>query len=87
MNEVVVTAQYTPQRVDQSIYKVQVIGAKKIDQKGANNLAELFSSELSMQINQDGALGSNLNIRGLGGEHVKFLLDGVTMIGRLNEIN
>lgn len=84
MNELVVTAQYTPQRVDQSIYKVQVIGAKKIDQKGANNLAELFSSELSMQINQDGALGSNLNIRGLGGEHVKFLIDGVPMIGRLN---
>ncbi len=84
MNEVVVTAQYKPQRVDKSIYKVKVIGAKQIDQKGANNLSELFSDELSIRVNQDGALGSSMSIRGLSGEHVKFLIDGVPVIGRMN---
>lgn len=84
LNEVVVTAQYTPQRVDQSIYKVKVIGVKQIEQKGATNLSNLFQNELSIRISQDGMLGSNMNIRGLGGEHVKFLIDGVPVIGRLN---
>jgi outer membrane receptor for ferrienterochelin and colicins len=84
MSELVVTAQYKPQRVDKSIYKVKVIGAQQIEQKAANNLSELFSDELSIRINQDGALGSSMSIRGLSGEHVKFLVDGVPLIGRMN---
>lgn len=84
MNEVVVTAQYKPQRVDKSIYKVKVIGAKQIDDKAANNLSDLFSDELGIRINQDGALGSSMSIRGLSGENVKFLIDGIPVIGRLN---
>ncbi len=84
MDEVVVTAQYSPQPVDKSIYKVRVIGAKQIKQKAANNLADLFSDELSIRLTQDGALGSSMSIRGLSGENVKFLIDGVPVIGRLN---
>lgn len=84
MNELVVTAQFTPQRVDKSIYKVKVIGAKEIEQKAASNLSELFSNELGIRINQDGALGSSMSIRGLSGENVKFLVNGVPVIGRLN---
>ena len=84
MNEVVVTAQYTPQRVDKSIYKVKVLGAKEINRKAANDLAELFADELNMRISHDGALGSSMSIRGLSGEHVKFLIDGVPVIGRMN---
>ncbi len=84
MNEVVVTAQYTPQRADKSIYKIKVIGAKQIEQKGATNLSDLFQNELSIRISQDGTFGSKMSIRGLGGEHVKFLIDGVPVIGRLD---
>ncbi len=84
MDEVVVTAQYSPQAVDKSIYKVKVIGAKQIEQKGANNLSDLFSDELGIRVNQDGALGTSMSIRGLSGENVKFLIDGVPVIGRLN---
>lgn len=84
MSELVVTAQYTPQRVDKSIYKVNVIGAKQIEQQSAVNLADLFVDELSVRVNQDGALGSNMSIRGLSGEHVKFLVDGIPVIGRMN---
>ena len=86
MNEVVVTAQYKPQRVDKSIYKVKVIGAKQIDDKAANNLSDLFSDELGIRINQDGALGSSMSIRGLSGENVKFLIDGIPML-QLQEDN
>ena len=84
MNEVVVTAQYAPQRVDKSIYKVKVINSRQIEQKAANNLTDLLSSELNIRISQDGALGSSMSLQGLSGEHVKFLVDGVPVIGRMN---
>jgi outer membrane receptor for ferrienterochelin and colicins len=84
MNEVVVTAQYAPQRVDQSIYKVKVINSRQIEQKAANNLTDLLNSELNIRISQDGALGTSMSMQGLSGEHVKFLVDGVPVIGRMN---
>ncbi|MBE0642041.1 MAG: TonB-dependent receptor, partial [Bacteroidales bacterium] len=84
MEAVVVTAQYTPRRADQSIYPVRVIGSAKISSKASNDLRDLLSDELSMRISQDGALGSNLSLRGLSGEHIKFLIDGVPVIGRMN---
>ncbi len=84
IDEIVVTAQYSPQKADKSIYKVKVIGAKQIEQKGANNLSELFQDDLGIRVSQDGALGSSMSIRGLSGEHVKFLIDGVPVIGRMN---
>jgi outer membrane receptor for ferrienterochelin and colicins len=84
MDEVVVTAQYAPQRVDQSIYKVKVISSRQIEQKAANNLNDLLSSELNIRISQDGALGTSMSLQGLSGEHVKFLVDGVPVIGRMN---
>jgi outer membrane receptor for ferrienterochelin and colicins len=84
MNEVVVTAQYSPQRVDKSIYKVKVINSLQIQQKAANNLTDLLSSELNIRISQDGALGTSMSLQGLSGENVKFLVDGVPVIGRMN---
>ena len=84
MNEVVVTAQYTPEKVDKSIYKVNLISSKQIEDKSANNLNDLLGSELNFRVTQDGALGSNLSIQGLSGEHIKFLVDGIPVIGRMN---
>jgi len=84
IDQVVVTAQYTPEKADKSIYKVKVINSKQIDQKGANNLTELLNSELNIRISNDAVLGSSMSIQGLSGEHVKILIDGVPVIGRMN---
>jgi outer membrane receptor for ferrienterochelin and colicins len=84
INEVVVTAQYAPKRVDQSIYKVKVINSLQIGQKAATNLTDLLNSDLNIRISQDGALGSSMSLQGLSGENVKFLVDGVPVIGRMN---
>jgi len=84
LNEMVVTAQYSPQRVDKSIYKVKVINSRQIEHKAANNLTDLLSSELNIRISQDGALGTSMSLQGLSGEHIKFLVDGVPVIGRMN---
>ncbi len=84
MDEVVVTAQLKPRKADNSIYKVSIINNLDIRQKAANNLSDLLSTQLNFRITQDGALGSGLMLNGLKGEHIKILIDGVPVTGRMN---
>ncbi len=83
VDEVIVTAQYTPKKIDNSIYKVKVIGTKQIDEKGANNLGDLLSNELNIRLSQDASLGSSMKLQGLSGQNVKILIDGVPIVGRM----
>ncbi|NOY50538.1 MAG: TonB-dependent receptor [Chlorobi bacterium] len=82
VNEVVVTGQYVASRQDKSIYKIKVLNSKEINQRAATNIKEMLSTELNIRISHDNALGSSLKMQGLGGEHIKFLIDGVPVIGR-----
>jgi len=84
VEEVVVTGQYKPVPVDQSIYKISVIGSRTIEEKASSNLAELLSGETNIKVTQDGVLGSSLAMQGMTGENVKILIDGVPVIGRMN---
>jgi len=84
MEEVIVTAQFSPQRADKSIYRVKVINSKQIEMKAATNLGDLLRSEVNIRTNQDGVLGSSISLQGLSGENVKFLIDGIPVIGRMN---
>ena len=84
VDEVVITAQYSPRRVDKSIYNVSVINDRVIRERGATNLSEALYNELGVRISNDAALGSSMSIQGLSGEHVKILIDGVPVIGRMN---
>jgi len=84
MDEVVITAQFQPEKADKSIYKINVINSRQIERKAATNLTDLLSSESNMRISQGGVLGSSLSLQGLSGENVKFLVDGVPVVGRLN---
>ena len=84
VDEVVVTGQIAPERVDKSIYKVKTIGSVTINQKAANNLSELLSGELNIRSTRSNIFGSGIQMQGMGGEHVKYLVDGVPVIGRQN---
>jgi outer membrane receptor for ferrienterochelin and colicins len=84
MDEIVVTGQYTPQPIDKSIFRIKVIGSRQIERKASANLGELMAGELNIRTSHDGALGSKITLQGLGGEHIKFLIDGVPVIGRMN---
>jgi outer membrane receptor for ferrienterochelin and colicins len=79
---VVITAQYSPTRADQSIYNVKVINDRVIRQRGVSDLSQALEYELGIRTRNDAALGTSLSIQGLTGEHVKILIDGVPVIGR-----
>jgi outer membrane receptor for ferrienterochelin and colicins len=84
IDEVVVTGQYKPVRVDKSIYNIKFIGQTAIENQAANTMAELLSKELNFRINNDPSTGASLDLQGISGENVKILVDGVPVIGRLD---
>ncbi|RYY53514.1 MAG: TonB-dependent receptor [Chitinophagaceae bacterium] len=91
LDEVVVTGQYKPQSVKNSVYQVRVITAQQIRKQAPSKLQDVLNNQLNIRFSQDLATGgSNLSMLGLSGQNVKVLIDGVPMIGRQgtsNEIN
>jgi len=83
LDQVIVTASLTPQKADKSIYNVKVIDSRKIELKAATNLSDILKDEINFQVNYDPALGSSLKLKGLSGNNVKILVDGVPVIGRM----
>lgn len=84
LNPVVVTGQFLPTRKDRSIYSVKVLSREQIHQRAANTLGDLLKNELNIRMTQDATLGTGMSLAGLSGEHIKFLIDGIPVIGRMN---
>jgi outer membrane receptor for ferrienterochelin and colicins len=82
LDELVVTGQYRPTLADKAVQRMHVIGAEQIQRMAAQNLGDVMAQELNMRLAQDNVLGTSLSMRGLGGENVKILVDGVPLIGR-----
>lgn len=93
INDVIVTGQYGENSVSQSVYKVRVIDAKRIQLLGANNLKDVLTNELNVRIQNDPALGGSMSIQGISGQNIKIMIDGVPVVGReggfidLNQLN
>jgi outer membrane receptor for ferrienterochelin and colicins len=82
LDEVIVTAQIGSEKVENAIQKITLISREMIDAKGATNLRDVLQNEMNIRINQDQVLGSSLTIKGMGGEGVKIMIDGVPVVGR-----
>ncbi|HXH19337.1 MAG TPA: TonB-dependent receptor [Chitinophagales bacterium] len=81
---VVITAQYTPDDLRNSVFPVEVIKKETIEQRGATSVREVLTQESNIRITQDNILGSTMTMQGLGGEQIKILVDGIPVIGREN---
>jgi outer membrane receptor for ferrienterochelin and colicins len=91
LTEVVVTGQYKPQSLKNSVYQVRTISKDRIQKQAATNLQDVLTNELNIRFTQDAATGgSDITMLGLKGQNVKILIDGLPVIGRQgtsNEIN
>jgi outer membrane receptor for ferrienterochelin and colicins len=65
------------------VYQVRVLDETRIQQQGAQQLGDLLQVELGTYLYQDPVLGQSVQLQGLSGEHVKILVDGVPVVGRL----
>lgn len=83
LKEVVVTGQYEPQSIKNSVYQVRTISAEKIRLRGAVNIQQVLNTELGFRFSNDLTLGTtDVTVMGMSGRNVKVLLDGVPMIDR-----
>lgn len=84
LNPVVVTGEYNPNSVENSVHTIKVIDAKRIEAQGAVNLKDVLVNETNIQLSQDGILGSSMAMQGISGQNIKIMIDGVPVIGRLD---
>ncbi|MFN8339032.1 MAG: TonB-dependent receptor plug domain-containing protein [Saprospiraceae bacterium] len=84
MDQVVITAQFTPTDAKETVNSVRVLNRKIIEQKSVINLQELLQTEANIRISQDAILGSAISVNALKGENLKILIDGIPIVGRLN---
>ncbi len=86
LNEVVVTAQYSPRRYQKSLYRLRLINSEELRDRSVNNLGELLYQELNISMEQRSVFGASAEIQGMSGQNVKVLIDGVPVVGRINGI-
>ncbi|GAB3908001.1 hypothetical protein GCM10028803_42790 [Larkinella knui] len=83
LDDVVVTGQYEPQSMRQSVYQIRTIDRERIQLRGATNLIGVLNNELGIRFSNDATLGtSDIQLMGMSGRNVKILLDGVPMVDR-----
>ena len=85
LEETVITAQYSHEDIQKSMYTVKVINREKIEQRASNNVSELLCQEMNIRVAQDPFLGAGMTLQGLSGEQIKYLVDGVPIIGRVKD--
>ena len=81
LDEVVVTATRTPKRLMQTPVITQVITATQIENRGLTDIRNLLTQEIpGLNFNEVG-FGTSINLQGLGGKHILFLVDGERLAG------
>ncbi|PSK90160.1 TonB-dependent receptor [Taibaiella chishuiensis] len=82
LNEVIVTGVGRPTKLDEAVSVYKIITAADIRSQGAVTLNDALRNQLGINLPQDGALGSQINMRGLSGNNVKIMVDGLPLNGR-----
>lgn len=83
--EVIVTGQYKPQSLKNSVYQIKTINAERIKLSGATNVQQVLNNQLGFRFSTDNITGTDVKINGLSGRNVKILLDGVPLLDRFDE--
>lgn len=82
LNEVIVTGVGRPTKLDEAVSVYKIITAADIRSQGAVTLNDALRNQLGINLPQDASLGSQINMRGLSGNNVKIMVDGLPLNGR-----
>jgi outer membrane receptor for ferrienterochelin and colicins len=81
---VIITGQFQPTDVRSALHQAKIITSAEIQRRGAVNVGDLLAQESNIRIQNDPVLGTSLSLNGLSGRNIKFLMNGVPMVGRQN---
>lgn len=83
LNDVIVTGQFAPQSMRNSVFRVATITREEIENRGAITLEQALQNRLNMRISQDLAIGNaTVSLQGISAQNVKILIDGVPLVNR-----
>jgi len=83
LGDVVVTGQYAPQSVRNSVYQVRTINQQTIKMRGATTVLDVLNTQLGFRFIPDNTLGeTSVRMMGLDAAYVKVLLDGIPLTDR-----
>ncbi|GAA4317084.1 TonB-dependent receptor [Mucilaginibacter gynuensis] len=83
LKDVVVTGQYAPQSLKNSVYMVRNITAEQIRLRNPAKVQDVLVDQLGIRFTNDLTLGtSDITLMGVSGQRVKILLDGVPLLDR-----
>lgn len=83
LKDVVVTGQYGPQTLRNSVYNIKTITAERIRLRAATNIQQVLNTELGFRFSNDLTLGTtDVQLMGMSGRNIKILLDGIPMVDR-----
>lgn len=78
----VVTGVGRPTSIDDAVSVYTITTQKDIKAQGAVTLNEAIRNQLGINVGQDQMLGATINMRGLSGNNIKILIDGLPVNGR-----
>ena len=84
IDPIICTGTYLPTAKDKSVYNVQIISSKEIQQQGATNLSDFFQTRSNIRMTYDETLGYQIEMLGMDASNVKVMFDGVPVLGRLD---
>jgi len=83
LQEVVITGQFEPQSIRNSVYKVRTISNEQIRLRASTTVENILNTQLGMRFSNDLTLGeSDIQLMGMSGQNVKVLIDGIPLIDR-----
>jgi len=83
IEEVIVTGQFQPTSLKNSLYKVRTLDKEYIQRRATTDMPTLMNMELGVRFSNDLTLGeSDIQLMGVSGQNVKVLVDGVPVIDR-----
>lgn len=83
LKDVVVTGQYAPQSLKNSVYMVRTISAEQIRLRNPTKVQDILTDQLGVRFTNDLTLGtSDITLMGVSGQRVKILMDGVPLLDR-----
>jgi len=83
LKDVVITGQFGPQTLKNSVYNIRTISAERIRLRAATTVQQVLDTELGFRFSNDLTLGTtDVQLMGMTGRNIKILLDGVPMVDR-----
>ncbi|PJJ85017.1 TonB-dependent receptor [Mucilaginibacter auburnensis] len=83
LRDVVVTGQYAPQSMKNSVYMVRSITSEQMRLRNPAKVQDVLTDQLGVRFTNDLTLGTtSITLQGVAGQRVKLLLDGVPLLDR-----